>query len=210
MVDKKKNTGAKLEKEVYELIQEIANENKFMVSNPNVNIREKPIYYSKDRGAEIEFDISVEKYLANLDKSKDIKPSIIIVIECKDYSNGIPVDDVEEFHAKLQQIGADNTKGMIITRNGCFQKSAISYAESKGIALARILPDEQIKYMPAWQMSLDSCGIEPLVEKDYISIGGSFFSFPETYDIESMVFKLCNININTKLSNNILKNWNEL
>jgi hypothetical protein len=69
------------------------------------------------------------------------------VIECKDYRGSIPVDDVEEFHAKLQQIGADNTKGMIFTRTGVYQKSAISYARSKGICLARILPDEQVEYI---------------------------------------------------------------
>lgn len=209
-MEKKKNTGAELEKEVYDLISEIISKNKFMVSNPNVIIKREPRYYSKDRDAEIEFDVSVEKYLTDPDENKDIKPSVIIVIECKDYSNGIPVDDVEEFHAKLQQIGADNTKGIMITKNGCFQKSAVTYAESKGIALARILPDEQIQYMSAWQMSLASYGVEPLVEKDYISIDGSFFSFPETYDIESMIFKLCNINIRTKLNDNIFKNWNEL
>lgn len=139
----RKNTGEKLEEEVYDLIHEAINKNEFMISNPNVKIRKNPRYYSKDRGANIEFDVSVEKYLDDPDENKDIKPSIIIVIECKDYSNGIPVDDVEEFHAKLQQIGEDNTKGIIITKHGCFQRSAVAYAESKGIALARIIPDNQ-------------------------------------------------------------------
>lgn len=142
-----KNTGVLFEEKVYELILEITKKNKFMVSFPNVKIRRKPRYYSKDRDAEIEFDVSVEKYLANPDENENMRPSIIVIIECKDYSNSIPVDDVEEFHAKLQQIGADNTKGMMITQKGCFQRSALTYAKSKGIAIARILPDDQIRFV---------------------------------------------------------------
>lgn len=141
---------------MYDLTVTITSKNKFMVSNPNVRIKRKPRYYSKDREAEIEFDVSVEKYLVDPDENKDIKPSIIIVIECKDYLKGIPVDDMEEFHAKLQQIGADSTKGMVITKNGFFQKSALLYAKSKGIALARIIPDTQIQYTLFYSFCLET------------------------------------------------------
>jgi hypothetical protein len=37
------------------------------------------------------------------------------VFECKDYTGRVPVDDGEEFHAKLQQSGEDNTKGTFVT-----------------------------------------------------------------------------------------------
>jgi hypothetical protein len=56
------------------------------------------------------------------------------------------VDDVEEFHSKLQQIGADRTKGAIITR-GTYQESALNYAQSMGIGLARLLPDSQVEWV---------------------------------------------------------------
>lgn len=201
MQEKKKNTGVKLEKEVFELISEIINKNEFMVSNPNIKIRKKPRYYSKDRDAEIEFDVSVEKYLADPDENKDIKPSIIIVIECKDYSNGIPVDDVEEFHAKLQQIGADNTKGMMITKNGCFQKSALTYAGSKGIALARIIPDEKLLFMkflisPEKEESRsgkEEINILPLINNGEFYVNNNFFSSTGDYDLESLIFRLFEI-----------------
>lgn len=204
---KQKNTGKELENEVYDLIVTITNKNEFMVSNPNVRIKRKPRYYSKDREAEIEFDVSVEKYLVDPDENKNIKPSIIIVIECKDYLKGIPVDDVEEFHAKLQQIGADSTKGIVITKNGFFQKSAVSYAESKGIALARIMPDNQITFVlfcMSMQMGRKMTDEEkqkikeeknkPLVESGYISCNRNFFSLSGEESLEELVISFFGIN----------------
>lgn len=202
-----KNTGKKFEEEVYKMISEMVNKNEFMVSNPNVKLKRKPRYYSKDRNTEIEFDISVEKYLTSPDENKGIKPSIIIVIECKDYSNGIPVDDVEEFHEKLQQIGADNTKGMMITKNGCFQRSALAYAESKGIALARIIPNNQItfalfcilepinyKMADEEKQKIKENEIKPLLEKDYISYNNSFFSLSGERNLEELFLRFFGIN----------------
>ena len=52
----------------------------------------------------------------------------------------MPVDDVEELHAKIEQIGLHRTKATVVCRNG-FQESAVTYAQSMGIGLARILPD---------------------------------------------------------------------
>lgn len=190
-----KNTGAKLEEEVYKLISHIVNKNEFIVSLPNVKIRKKPRYYSKDRDAEIEFDVSVEKYLANPDEDADIRPSIIVVIECKDYKDGIPVDDVEEFHAKLQQIGADNTKGIIITRNGCFQKSALAYAKSKGVALARMFPRLQVNYLTysipnIWQI-IEKEIISILTKKDSVYFAPiCFSSSTNDYGLEKLIYKL--------------------
>lgn len=203
-----KNTGKSFEEEVYKIISQIVKENRFMVSFPNVRILRKPRYYSKDRGAEIEFDISVEKYLDNPDENENMRPSIIIIIECKDYSKSIPVDDVEEFHAKLQQIGADNTKGMMITQNGCFQRSTLTYAESKGIALARILPSNQVHF--AMFCRIDSMlakgkmtekekreiaerRIKPLIEKNYISYNQHFYSSAEDDNLEHLIVRLFGI-----------------
>lgn len=204
-----KNTGASFEKKVYELISEIVKKNEFIVSFPNVRIRRKPRYYSKDREAEIEFDISVEKYLRNPDENENMKPSIIVIIECKDYSNSIPVDDVEEFHAKLQQIGADNTKGMMITQKGCFQRSALAYAESKGIALARVLPLDELSLGEIdmvcysidplyWIMMTEEERIKvemerkirPLIEKNYKSYFEGFVSSTDDTKLEALIFRL--------------------
>ncbi len=71
------------------------------------------------------------------------RPSLVWIFECKDYAGSIPVDDIEEFHAKLQQIGEDNTKGTFVT-SGALQRSALAYAQAKGIGVIRLLPGEQI------------------------------------------------------------------
>ena len=97
-------------------------------------------YRSKERGDEIVVDVSIEVTFPGAND-----PWLIWVWECKDYSNTVPVNDVEEFHAKLDQIGADRTKGTIIARSG-FQAGAVAYARSKGIGLARMLPDGQVKH----------------------------------------------------------------
>lgn len=141
-----KNTGEKLELQVYSVVKKMIEEGSFLVSAPNVRVYHKKPYFSKERNDYIVVDVSVEKYLENPDANTDIAPSLIIVLECKDYKGSIPVDDVEEFHAKLQQIGADKTKGIIISGNAMFQSGAISYAKSNGITLAAMFNEEQFKY----------------------------------------------------------------
>lgn len=143
----RQNDGMRFENSVFDLVSALVQTNQFLLSEPNVKVCKKPKYYSKDRDSFIECDITVEKYLFDIIEHPNLPPSIIVVIECKDYSDAIGVGKIEEFHSKLQQIGADNTKGILITSRGKFQKSALKYAESKGIALARILPDEQVKYI---------------------------------------------------------------
>jgi hypothetical protein len=70
-------------------------------------------------------------------------PYLVWIWECKDYKHSIPVDDVEEFHGKLEQLGVHCTKGTIICRTR-FQKGAVATAEHWGIGMARLLPDGSI------------------------------------------------------------------
>jgi hypothetical protein len=56
----------------------------------------------------------------------------------------LSVNEVEEFHAKLQQIGEDKTKGTLVI-SGAMQRSSMAYADSKGIGVIRLLPDDQIR-----------------------------------------------------------------
>jgi hypothetical protein len=69
--------------------------------------------------------------------------SILWAIECKDYQHPLPVSEVEEFWAKLQQIGGVNVKGAIAV-TGTLQSGAMAFAESKGIDVFRILPDDRM------------------------------------------------------------------
>jgi hypothetical protein len=66
-------------------------------------------------------------------------PYWVWVWECEHYGHQVPVDDAEEFHAKLEQVGADKTKGTMITPVG-FDSGTIEHARAKGIGLWRYIP----------------------------------------------------------------------
>lgn len=93
-------------------------------------------YYSKDRESYITFDIAIEVFLLDQDE-----PYIIMLIECKNYSKNIPVDDIEEFSTKVSQVGKHNTKAICVTTNG-FQQGALKIAKNRKIGLWRILAAE--------------------------------------------------------------------
>lgn len=93
-------------------------------------------YYSRDRDAEIIVDVSIEVTLPGVGDW-----SLLWVWECIDYRNPVPVDDIEAFYAKLQQIGGVNIKGGVATR-GILDAEALRFARSKGIAVIRLMPDD--------------------------------------------------------------------
>jgi hypothetical protein len=88
-------------------------------------------YPSRDRGALITVDVSIEAYAQD-----QTEPSLIWIWECKDLSRPVTVEDFEKLHAILEQIGPDNTKGTLVAR-GTFTKAARKYAESKKLGYAR-------------------------------------------------------------------------
>lgn len=86
-------------------------------------------YYSKTRSADIVFDVSLETRPKGAPN-----PLIIWLWECKSYTDRkVDVSELEEFHHKLQQVGAH--KGTVVTRYG-FGKGAIEVARTHGIGLA--------------------------------------------------------------------------
>lgn len=171
--------GDEFEQLMYIELKNLLENGKLLVSPENTEIFLGKKYYSLQRQDYIQMDITIEKYY-----TKDsMCPSLILVFECKDYNGSIPVDDVEEFHSKLQQIGADNTKGFIITRNGKFQRSAISYAKANGIALGKILYNP-LEVDAIMSMKLLTCiGIPPGLReeaeneaKKYVKSGLRFYT----------------------------------
>ena len=173
-----KNTGKELEEIVFEAVENLVKNNQFVVANPHVRIFRQKGYYSKEREDSIKADVSVEKYLTDPDTDEAAAPVLLIILECKDWEKPVSVGAVEEFHAKLQQIGADNTKGILITRAAPFQKAAVRYAMSKGIGLARILPDSQVQYIlydrlpgrfGSMFMNREAESMLALTKKDYVS-----------------------------------------
>jgi len=133
-----KTKGEAFEERVFEALAAEVQAGRLWVSPNSVKVFKKRAYYSRDRDSNVITDVAIEAYLPGRDR-----PSLVWVFECKDYSGAVPVDDLEEFHAKLQQIGEDNTKGTFVT-SGALQRGALAYARSKKIGVVRLLPDSQI------------------------------------------------------------------
>lgn len=98
-------------------------------------------YYSKDREKNIFFDVAIEIAFPG---QKNF--SILMLIECKNYNHKVPVDDAEEFFAKIQQISGANVKGIIASTNS-FQEGTLKYSKSKGIGLARYFDKNSLEWV---------------------------------------------------------------
>ncbi|MEQ0777683.1 ImmA/IrrE family metallo-endopeptidase [Paraburkholderia tropica] len=132
--------GDELEKRIFDLIQTEINADRFFFGKQHCKVFTKKGYYSRDRCSNIIFDVSIEAYLPGAQEY-----SMLILIECKNYSHPVPVDDAEEFFAKLQQVGAANAKG-IIASPAAFQSGAREFAKSKGMGLLRYFDAENFKW----------------------------------------------------------------
>jgi Zn-dependent peptidase ImmA (M78 family) len=129
------NTTAKgdlLEEQVFKIISDLLKKGEFFVSSHKSKIYQKKAYYSADRGGNIIFDLSIETYRGNSEQY-----SLLTLIEVKNYSSAVPVNDIEEFESKITQIGKHNTKGVFMT-NSVLQQSALNLARKYGIAIARV------------------------------------------------------------------------
>lgn len=133
--------GNNLEDDIFQLIKGELDTGRFFVKGENCKIFSKKGYYSKDRQKNIIFDVSIEVYLPG----QSIY-SLLILIECKNYNHAVPVDDVEEFFAKIQQVSGANTKGIIASTNS-FQEGTINFSKSKGIGLLRYFNHSKFKWV---------------------------------------------------------------
>lgn len=132
--------GKEFELEVKAALQREIRSGKIGVLPGSAEVFHGKPYKSFARGS-IVADVSVE-----ICQRGGTTPWLVWVWECKDYSHPVPVDDVEEFSAKLLQIGVHKTKGTVVCRHG-FQSGALDYARAMGIGLARLLPDGSIIHL---------------------------------------------------------------
>lgn len=132
--------GRKFERIVFDYLSNLVKRNEFWSRAELTKVYSRKKYFSKDRGSYIEVDVSIEIFLPNQEK-----PSIIVLVECKDYSSSIPVDDIEEFYAKIQQITGANVKGIFATTSA-FQPAGLQYCESKQIGLLRYFDKSEFRW----------------------------------------------------------------
>jgi len=129
-------SGSEFELRVKCLIESELNRGELGLDPQLARVHLHRAYWSQARHSSICVDFAIEVRRRNAQE-----PCLVWVWECKDYKGRVPVDDVEEFHSKLEQIGMH--KGTIACVNG-FQEGAVRLAESWHIGLVRILPDESV------------------------------------------------------------------
>lgn len=132
--------GDALEQCVRDLLQAEIDADRFWAKKSNCKVFWKKGYHSKDRDGDIVFDVSIEVYLPG---AKEY--SALVLVECKNYTHSVPVDDVEEFFAKVQQVAAANAKA-VVASSASFQSGARAYAKSKGIGLMRYFAPGTFKW----------------------------------------------------------------
>lgn len=162
--------GKSFELEVKELLEQELRQNKLGLSPKDTKVYHRKAYYSQDRGGSIKTDVSLE-----VTRPGANDPFLIWVWECKDYTHSVPVDDIEEFHSKLEQVGVHRTRGTVACRYE-FQTGAVNFAKSKAIGLARVLPDGSIIRL-----------VEAVQTKEFVEVG---LSEPDTQELGSMFYGL--------------------
>ena len=89
--------GNLFEDRVFDALRKEVNAERLGLLPKQCTLHQKKGYYSRDRDSNIIVDISIEVCLPNASDW-----SMLWVCECKDYSGSLPVNDVEEFKAKLE------------------------------------------------------------------------------------------------------------
>lgn len=133
--------GDELEVAIFEIIREKIESDRFFARSECCTVYRQKAYFSKDRGADIVFDVAIE--IRNPGESEF---SILYLIECKNYSRPVPIGDIESFFAKVNQVGGARTKAVVSSSNG-FQESALKFSRSQGIGLIRYVGSGKMKWV---------------------------------------------------------------
>lgn len=137
------NTSAKgsaFEEEIFQLFKSLIDQGKFWAASNCCEVFLRKPYYSADRCKNIIFDVTVE--IKMLGKSE---PSVVVFIECKNYSHPVPVNDVEEFWSKVQQVSGANAKAIFVT-NAALQEGTLNFAKAKKFGLIRYFSRSNFKW----------------------------------------------------------------
>jgi len=133
--------GNDFENRVYVLIKHLLDNDEFTVPGKRSRIYQKKGYKSEKRKNQIITDISIETFWPGATEY-----SILNVFECKCLNKNVVVDDIEEFSAKLLQIGEHGTKGTIVTTKG-FSKDTINFAKSTKIGLLKVKSNNEFEWI---------------------------------------------------------------
>lgn len=132
------NSGESLELQIKRILEDQIATGELGFDAAHAKVFHRKAYFSRDRNKDIIFDVVVE-----ITREGATEPWLVWILECKDLTRPVAVDEVEEFSAKLQQIGVHGTKGTIASRNR-FQEGSLEFARAKRIGLLRLLPDGSV------------------------------------------------------------------
>lgn len=133
--------GDELEDKIYELFGELISNDLFWAKEECCKIYQKKGYYSQARKKEIIFDIAIEISLPG-----ESKFSSLVLIECKNYKDKVPVGDVESFLMKAHQVSSGNVKAIVVSNNA-FQEGAFNFSESNRIGLLRYYDRKNLEWI---------------------------------------------------------------
>lgn len=119
--------GDRFEAKVARWLTEAVRCGQFLVPTGYSKVFTKKAYYSQDRKSDIVTDVSIETTLPG-----QTHYSLLVLVECKNYQSRVPVDDVEELHDKMRQVGAN--KGILFTASPV-QSSTREFAKSRRITI---------------------------------------------------------------------------
>ena len=153
--------GDDFEETVFDNFKRELQEDHLFVSGKTAKIFRKKGYFSKHRKSNIITDISIESYLPGRKRY-----SLLIVIECKHYSKPIPVNELEEFYSKVQQIAGVNVKAIFAT-NAALQKGTFEFAKSTNIGIIRYLPFSKVEWLAYLTNSATQAEQQVVYESEY-------------------------------------------
>ncbi|MES2591754.1 MAG: ImmA/IrrE family metallo-endopeptidase [Bacteroidota bacterium] len=119
--------GDEFESKSLAIIKKVIEEAQLGHLAPCLQIFSKKEYYSPQRKKNIKFDLTIEVWPPGA-----ARYVLIYIIECKDFATRVPVNKVEDFINKLQQVSGVNVKGIFIS-NSPLQEAAYNIAESVGM-----------------------------------------------------------------------------
>lgn len=165
--------GGEFEDVVFELLKSELENGRFLGAPDRYKIFQKKGYFSPIRNAEIIFDIAIEIYLPGQETY-----SLLCIIECKNLSRPVDIDDAGEFYDNLSQIGLAGIKG-IIACSSSFRQGTIDYSANRKIELLRVEDDQKLKWVltrPAHHVASYNFGAESstdalrsITDQDFLS-----------------------------------------
>jgi len=181
-LSKKLNTylkGDVLEEKSFELFSQMLSDDRFYVPGKSSKIFRKRKYYSKDREADIIFDMAIETTFQGAETY-----SLLTLFECKNYDNSVQVGDVESFSDRVKQVGGH--KAIMVTTSP-FEKSALKIAQTRKIGIVRITSNNEIEWINHRQDAKDYagkseyqeeliCGKKPIQTPVLITLEGTAFT----------------------------------